>query len=299
MTRPRLLVLGAGGQLGLHMRAALGDLPMTALTRRECDIGDRCELADWLAWAEPQIVINCAAYTRVDDAETDRETAERINARAPAALAALCAARGAALIHMSTDYVFGGIPPADRHVGYSPADRPAPLNHYGATKLAGEDAIRAGLRDHWIIRTSWLFSAHGTNFARTILRLSGEREELRIVDDQTGCPTWAGHLAAACRALVDAAARGSAPPYGTYHFAGTPATSWHGFATAIVDAAFAAGELARRPAVVPIPSREFPRPARRPADSRLFAGDLMDRLGLAAPLWREGLAAMIGTKVAA
>lgn len=296
---PRVLVLGAGGQLGRHVRASLSDLPMTALTHRDCDVGDTEALADWLAWAEPTIVVNCAAYTRVDEAETDRVDAERVNARAPAALAALCADRRASLIHISTDYVFGGIPPADPRRGYTPADRPSPLNHYGATKLAGEEAVRHALREHWIIRTSWLFSAHGSNFVRTILRRAAERSELRVVDDQVGTPTWAGHLAAVCRALVDTAAGGTAVPYGTYHLAGTPAVSWHGFAAAIVEAAVDAGQLPHLPTVTAIPTREFPGPARRPADSRLHAADLPARLGLPAADWRDGLAAMIRARVAA
>ncbi|MBV8538843.1 MAG: dTDP-4-dehydrorhamnose reductase, partial [Alphaproteobacteria bacterium] len=284
---------------GRHMRAAFSELPITALTRRECDIGDTDALVDWLAWAEPQIVINCAAYTRVDDAETDRETAEHVNARGPAALARLCADRQASLVHISTDYVFGGQAPTDPWCGYAPTDQPAPLNHYGATKLDGEEMIRRVLPQHWIIRTSWLFSAHGRNFVRTILRLAAERPELRIVDDQVGTPTWAGHLAAACRALVDAAARGSAPPFGTYHFAGAPAVSWHGFASAIVDAAVAGGQLARPPAVVPITTAEFPRPARRPTDSRLDSSDLLTALGLPVADWGRGLATMIRRPVAA
>jgi dTDP-4-dehydrorhamnose reductase len=295
----RVLILGAGGQLGRHVQAALADLPITALTHRECDVGDALVAAEWLAWAEPSVVINCAADTRVDDAETDVENAERVNARAPGRLAALCAERDAALIHISTDYVFGGVPPADQDRGYTPADRPAPLNRYGATKLAGEEAIRRVLPAHWILRTSWLFSAYGNNFARTILRLAAERSELRVVDDQTGTPTWAGHVALACRALVDAAGAGSAPAFGTYHVAGAPAVSWHGFATAIVDAAFEAGQLARRPSVVPVLTLEFPRPAQRPSDSRLHSDDLRTALGLAAADWRDGLAAMIKVPIAA
>jgi dTDP-4-dehydrorhamnose reductase len=296
---PRVLILGASGQLGQHMQAALSDLPMTALTRRECDIGNACELADWLAWAEPSIVINCAGYTRVDDAEADRDKAERVNAQGPAALARVCAERQAALIHISTDYVFGGQPPADLRRGYTPSDKAAPLNRYGATKLAGEAAIRRALPEHWIVRTSWLFSGRGSNFVRTILRLAAERPELRIVDDQIGTPTWAPHLSAACRALVAAAAAGSAPAFGTYHVAGAPAVSWHGFAAAIVDAAFAAGQLARRPAVVPITTAEFPRPARRPPDSRLDGAALLTALGLPPADWRDGLAAMFKTAAAA
>ena len=195
--------------------------------------------------------------------------------------------------------MFGGRPPADPKYGYAPTDPPAPLNHYGASKLAGEEAIRRTLAEHWIIRTSWLFSAGGGNFVRTILRLAAERGELRVVDDQVGTPTWAEHLSTACRALVNAAACGSAPGFGTYHLAGTPAVSWHGFAAAIVEAAFAGGQLARRPAVVPITTAVFPRPACRPADSRLCSDDLLSALGLPPADWREGLAAMFKTPVAA
>lgn len=298
MTR-RVLLLGAGGQLGQHLQAAMTGFAVTALARRDCDIGDDRAIAGCLAWAEPAIVVNCAAYTRVDDAEVDRDRAWRINARAAGVLAALCAKRKVRLIHISTDYIFGGLPPADPALGYTPADTPAPLNHYGATKLAGEEEIRAALREHWILRTSWLFSGIGSNFARTILRLAAERSELRVVDDQIGTPTFAGHLADSCRALVEAAQHGAAPPFGTYHVAGAPATSWHGFASRIVDAAVGAGQLARRPAVVPVTTREFPRPARRPGDSRLHAADLSARLGLPAADWSCGLAQMIKTPMAA
>ena len=299
MSLPRILILGAGGQLGRHVQDALADRPVAALDRQACDVGDERQLAHGLATAAPDIVINCAAYTRVDDAETDRAAAERINARGPGLLAALCADRELPLIHISTDYVFGGVPPRDEHLGYAATDDPHPLNYYGATKLAGEIAIRAALDRHWIIRTSWLFSGLGSNFARTILRLAGERPELRIVHDQLGTPTWAGDLATACAALADAIGCGAPPAPGTYHFAGVPAVSWYAFAGAIVDAALAAGRLQRRPAIVPITSVELARPAPRPADSRLDAGEFPAALGLTAASWRNGLAAMLALPVAA
>lgn len=299
MTDPRILILGAGGQLGRHVQAALAGLQVTALGHGECDIADEGALARSLAAPAPSIVINCAAYTRVDDAEADAIAARRVNAHGPAALAGACADKKVPLIHISTDYVFGGHPPADPALGYAPTDQPAPLNVYGATKLAGEEAVRRFLREHWIIRTSWLFSQHGSNFARTILRLAGERTVLRVVDDQLGTPTWAGHLAAACRTLVEAICCGASPPFGTYHFAGTPAASWHGFAEAIIGAAVASGRLRRRPAVVPIASAEYPRPAARPRDSRLCATELLARLDLPVPRWSDGLAAMLKTPLAA
>ncbi len=299
MTAPRILILGAGGQLGRHMQDALADLAVTAVAHGDCDIGDAASLARNVAAADPTIVINCAAYTRVDDAETDEATARRVNAEGPGLVAALCAARGARLIHISTDYVFGGVPPRDAKLGYTPTDEPAPLNRYGATKLAGEDAVRSALGEYWIIRASWLFSCYGSNFVRTMLRLAEERTALRVVNDQVGTPTWAGHLAGACRALVDAIGRGAPPPTGTYHFAGTPAVSWHAFAEVIVGAAFAGGLLRRRPAIFPITSAEFPRPATRPRDSRLYSGDLQARLGLPAAAWGDGLAALLKAPLAA
>lgn len=304
MSGPRILVLGAGGQLGRHVHGALSDRAasdwaVTGLDHNACDIGDERQLACSLIDAAPDLVINCAAYTRVDDAETDRAAAERANAHGPGLLAALCAERKRPLIHLSTDYVFGRVPPKDPHLGYTPADQPGPVNHYGATKLAGEAAIRAAHNEHWIIRTSWLFSAAGRNFVRTILDLAARRPELRVVHDQLGTPTWAGDLAAACRALVAAIDRGSPPAPGTYHFAGIPAVSWFAFAEAIVDEALDAGRLQRRPAIVPVTTAEIPRPAPRPGDSRLCAGDLLAALDLTAASWRDGLAAMLKRPAAA
>jgi dTDP-4-dehydrorhamnose reductase len=288
----RVLVLGAEGQLGRHVREALTGLSATGLGRRQCDITDERQIAASCAAVDPAIVINCAADTRVDDAETDPACCRRVNETGAGLIAAVCARAGIPLIHFSTDYVFGGTPPRDAAHGYTPDDPPAPVNRYGAAKLAGEQAIREVCQAHWIVRTSWLFSAYPANFARTILRLAREREELRVVDDQRGTPTYAGHLAAACRALVERALAGTAPDYGVYHFAGTPAVSWHGFADAIVADAQARGLLTRRPDVIPVATAEFPRPAPRPADSRLDAGDLIARLQLSPPSWRNGLAEM-------
>jgi dTDP-4-dehydrorhamnose reductase len=296
---PRLLVLGAGGQLGQHVMQALSGLPVTGLDRRQCDIADGQLLAACFAAVIPTIVINCAAYTRVDDAESHQEEARRVNADAAGTLAVLCAGIDAQLLHISTDYVFGGVPPHDAALGYTPADMTAPLNQYGATKLDGENAIRRELAAHWIIRTSWLFSEYGNNFARTILRRAQERDELRVVDDQVGKPTFAGHLAAACRAIVDRALTGASLDFGTYHFAGTPAVSWHGFAKTIVADAYDRGWLERRPAVIPVTMAEFPRPARRPADSRLYAADLISRLDLPVLKWSNGLTAVFRSLVPA
>jgi dTDP-4-dehydrorhamnose reductase len=290
--RARILVLGAGGQLGRHVIEALTGLRVIALAHAQCDIADERQFLRCFAANRPTIVINCAAFTRVDDAEADKAGASRVNTIGPGLLAALCAHNGTPLLHFSTDSVFGGIPPADIRRGYTPADVAGPLNHYGATKLQGEDAIRRALREHWIVRTSWLFSRHGSNFVRSILYQAERGDALRVVDDQIGNPTWAGHLAAATRAIVDGIDNGSAPAFGVHHFAGTPAISRHGFAAAIVEDAHAYGWIQKRPAVIPVTTAEFPRPAVRAPDARLHADALISQLRLPAPAWRDGLAAM-------
>jgi len=288
----RILVLGAGGQLGRHVVEALAGLRVLALTHAQLDIADEPQVVRCFAANSPTIVINCAAFTRVDAAEADKAGAHRVNTIGPALLAAVCAHNRTPLLHFSTDSVFGGIPPSDARRGYTPADVAAPVNRYGVTKLHGEDAIRGALREHWIVRTSWLFSRYGTNFVRTMLQLAQRGEALRVVDDQIGNPTWAGHLAGATRAIVDGMEDGSAPAFGIHHFAGAPAISRHGFAAAIVEDALAYGWIKRRPAVIAVKSVEFPRPALRAADARLYADELISQLRLPVPAWRDGLAAM-------
>ena len=223
-------------------------------------------------------MINAAAYTAVDSAEEEEDRATWINAVAPGAMAAACAALDIPLVHVSTDYVFDGSGTAP----WQPGDTPAPLGAYGRSKLAGEVAIRESGATHAILRTSWVVSAHGGNFVRTMLRLGRERDHLRIVADQMGGPTPAAALADACLIAV-ATLRDSPEATGTYHFAGAPETSWAGFARAIFDMAGIACT------VEDIATADWPTPARRPLNSRLDCRTTRDVFGLERPDWRAGL----------
>lgn len=303
----RILLTGANGQVGDALRRSLTPLGEVVCATRDgrlatddtsCEVADfdqPSELARLLERVRPDLVVNAAAYTAVDRAESEREAAFRVNAKAVDALAVACAARGTLLIHYSTDYVFRGDDPRPRHE----ADPTSPLNVYGASKLAGEDAIRASGCRHLIFRISWVYSARGHNFLRTMLRLAGERDELRVVDDQIGAPTPA-HWIAEATAKAIAAATGlqsnrSAPPArGTWHLAAQGATSWHGFAEAIFARARQAGLIENPPRVIPVPTSEFPTPARRPRSSRLNTTRLERDFGITLPEWHRGLSEVLG-----
>jgi dTDP-4-dehydrorhamnose reductase len=265
----RVLVTGGGGQLGREFALLLGD-DAAAPGHAELDVADAQSVARAFELHRPELVLHTAAWTDVDGAEVDPEGARRANEEGSRVVARAARARGAALVGFSTDYVFAGDDPA----GYDELSPVAPRSVYGATKLAGERALREEHPEAYVVRTSWVFSPRGNNFLLTMLRLGAERDELRVVDDQVGCPTATMHLARATLALAATCASG------TYHLAGTGSTSWHGFASAIMDDA---GLTAR---VVPIPSSELQRPARRPACSilRTVHADA-PRL----PHWREGL----------
>ncbi|MGE0724188.1 MAG: dTDP-4-dehydrorhamnose reductase, partial [Alphaproteobacteria bacterium] len=228
----KVLVLGAGGQVGRELMAATwpAGWEVTGASRDEVDIADGPAVAHAIAAAAPHLVVNAGAYTAVDRAEAERERAFAVNAEAPGAIGRAAAETGAAVIHYSTDYVFDG-----EGDGARCEDEPVrPLGVYGASKEAGERALRAALRRHVILRTSWVFAAHGQNFVRTMLRLGAERPELRVVDDQHGCPTSAASIAAATVEIAHQIDAGLAK-WGTFHFAGRPATTWHGFAAAIFE----------------------------------------------------------------
>lgn len=293
----KILLLGANGQVGTECRRSLVPLgEVVAATRGgRLDDGTQCEAADFeipeslvelVARVAPDVVVNAAAYTAVDRAESERESAWRINAEAPARLADACQARGALLVHYSTDYVFDGS--ASRP--YREDDRTAPLGVYGESKLAGEQAIRDIGSRHMIFRTAWVYGLHGHNFLRTMLRLGAEREELRVVADQVGTPTPAS-LIAGCTAQ---ALRGGAPVSGgTWHLTATGMTSWHGFAAEIMELALRTGRLDKAPRVVPITTAEYPTPARRPAYSRLDTSRLTRDFGIELPDWRDALASVL------
>ena len=265
----RVLVTGGGGQLGREFALLLGD-GAVAPGRAELDVTDAASVERAVAAHAPELVLHCAAWTNVAGAETDPEGARLANEEGSRNVARAARAAGAGIVGFSTDYVFAGDDPA----GYDEESPVAPRSVYGATKLAGERALLAEHPDAYVVRTAWVFSPRGHNFLLTMLRLGAERDELRVVDDQVGCPTATPHLARATMELVDRCAPG------VYHLAGGGSTSWHGFASAIMQEA---GLGAR---VVAIPSSELQRPAPRPACSilRTVRADA-PRL----PHWKDGL----------
>ena len=284
----KLLLLGGNGQVGRELRRSLARLGALQVATREgagTDLVADFERADAVAElvrsTAPDVVVNAAAYTAVDRAENESVAAFRINAEAPAAIARACAAAGVLLLHYSTDYVFDG--QATRP--YREDDATAPLGVYGASKLAGEQEIRASGARHGILRTAWVYAAHSANFLRTMLRLAAERDELRVVADQVGAPTPAAWIADATAAMLH---RGIAHS-GTWHLTQAGETSWHGFASAIMEEAHALGLLARKPMVLPITTADYPTPARRPAYSVLDTTRLHDDFGIVPPDWRDGL----------
>jgi dTDP-4-dehydrorhamnose reductase len=275
-----LLVFGRTGQVAREL--ALLAPEATVLGRDAADLSDPEACAAAIAAHAPDAVINAAAWTAVDRAEEEEALATRINGAAPGAMARACAARGIPFVHISTDYVFDGSGTRP----WRPDDPPAPLSAYGRSKLAGEAALRAAGGAHAILRTSWVFSAHGANFVKTMLRLGAERDSLRIVADQVGGPTPAAAIAAACLALAEALAK-DPDKAGTYHFAGAPDVSWAGFACEI----FARAGL--RVAVEEIATAGYPTPARRPLNSRLDCDETGRVFGIPRPDWRAGLAQVL------
>ncbi len=288
----RLLLLGGNGQVGRELRRSLAALGELVVATRGGGAGDAAadfdapeSLVGLIARIAPDVVVNAAAHTAVDQAEQDRDAAFRVNAEAPAVLARACAARGALLLHYSTDYVFDG----NATRPYREDDPTAPLGVYGESKLAGEVAIRDSGARHAILRTAWVYAAHGRNFLRTMLRLASERDELRVVADQVGAPTPASWIADATAAML----RRGIDDAGTWHVVADGETSWHGFASAIMREAVAAGLLARAPSVLPIGTADYPTPARRPAYSVLDTARLRRDFGLQPPGWEAGLRATL------
>jgi len=285
--RPATLLTGASGQLGVELARALrahGDV--VATDRRTLDVADPDAIVAAVRGARPDLIVNAAAYTAVDLAEKETAAAFAINERAPGILAEEARRLGAVLIHYSTDYVFDG----ERSTPY-PEDAPAnPLNAYGASKLAGERAIAAVGGHALVLRTSWVYGLQGKNFLVTIRRLAAERDELSIVADQIGVPNWTRALAGATARIVAAGLPALAERAGLYHLSATGAASWCDFARAIVGDA-------PRPRVVPITTREYPTPARRPAYGVLATAKFEAAFGFALPDWREALAACVASPV--
>jgi len=292
----KVLVFGGNGQLGQELLRALAPLGEVVATTRSGLLADDspCEIADFnapdalaavLDRIQPTVVVNAAAYTAVDRAESERDAAWRANAEAPGVIARRCAAAGVPLVHYSTDYVFDG----QGSRPYREDDATAPLGVYGESKLAGEDAVRAAAGRHMIFRTAWVYASHSANFLRTMLRVGAERDVLRVVADQVGTPTPAALIAdVTAQALQHPGALS-----GTWHLTAEGETSWHGFAEAIFAEAVAAGKLARAPAVEAITTAEYPTPAKRPAYSHLDVSKIQSDFGIALPSWQDGLKRVI------
>ena len=278
----KLLVFGQTGQVARELQARAGpDLEIVALGRDRANLEDPAACAEQVAQTGAEAVINAAAYTGVDRAEAEEARATVINGAAPAAMAEAAVRRGVPFLHVSTDYVFDGSGSAP----FAPGDRPAPVNAYGRSKLAGEEGVRAAGGQAAILRTSWVFSAHGANFVKTMLGLSQTREALSVVDDQIGGPTPADDIAATLITMARAMLAGQGG--GTWHFAGAPAISWAGFARETF------AQAGRDVAVTGIPGSDYPTPAARPLNSRLDCATLETDFGIKPADWKAGLARVI------
>lgn len=286
-----MLVIGSKGMLArdLLSRWAQTGLHAHELDLPELDITKLDHVASALEALAPGLVVNCAAYTAVDKAESEPDLAYGVNRDGPANLADCCESLEIPLIHISTDYVFDG----SAKVPYKETDPVNPLSVYGRSKWEGEERVRTRLKEHVIVRTAWLYGVHGHNFVKTILALARERDEIKVVADQYGGPTWTGDLA---RVLVEVARaamqRRREDIWGTYHFCGAGVTTWHGFAEAIVDKARERERL-RVARVIPITTREYPTPAHRPAWSVLDCHEMGRVFGITPPAWQSGLDEMM------
>ncbi len=291
----RILLFGKGGQVGWELQRSLAPLgELVALdfdSTEHCgDFTDVAGLADTVRAVRPDVIVNAAAHTAVDKAESEPALAHRINAEAPGVLAGEAARLGAWFVHYSTDYVFDG----SGERPWTEADAPAPLNVYGRTKLAGEQAVRAAGPKHLIFRTSWVYAARGGNFAKTMLRLAQERDRLTVIDDQFGAPTGAELLAdVTAHALI--AVQRDASLAGHYHLTAAGVTSWHGYARFVIDTARALQpeKAWKTQSVEPVPTSAFPTPARRPLNSRLDCRRVQSAFGLRLPSWQDGIERML------
>lgn len=293
----KIVLVGKGGQVGRELvgsLAAMGEV--AAFDRAAADLERPDELSALLRREQPDVIVNAAAYTAVDKAESEPDRARLVNATAVGTMAQVAADLGAALVHYSTDYVFDGTK-AGRYVE---TDEPRPLSVYGATKLEGERAVAASGCRHWVFRTTWVYAAHGHNFVRTMLRLGRERDELRVVDDQFGAPTAARLIAEVTAACIGRLAAGSPPATGVYHLAPHGETTWCRFARTILAAARERGASLRCTPenVVGIGTADYPLPARRPANSRLDTTKLETALNIRLPEWQDDVPAVAAALVA-
>ncbi|WP_460163218.1 dTDP-4-dehydrorhamnose reductase [Pseudomonas sp. S2_F03] len=280
----RILISGQSGQVSRELQRRLGDVDeLIVLGRDQLDLAQPEQIRQHVQQVRPDLIINAAAHTAVDQAESEPELAFAINAIGPGVLAEEAQALGVPLIHYSTDYVFDGC----KTEPYNEDDAPNPLGVYGKSKRAGEQAITAVQGQHLILRTSWVYSTHGRNFLLTMQRLLQEKPELRIVADQIGAPTWAGTIASSTVALIERWKAGQAGAWGTYHLTAQGETSWFGFAQAIGDALREQGKPCAN--LLPIPSSDYPTPAARPLNSRLDCSRLQREWGVSQPDWQTAL----------
>lgn len=281
-----ILLTGVNGQVGWELRRTLATLgTVSAPTRSQLDLSDPGAIRSLVRSLRPDLIVNPAAHTAVDKAESEPELARAVNAIAPAIMAEEAAKLGAAMIHYATDYVFDG----NKAGAYTEDDTTHPLGVYGQTKLEGENAIRAAGIPYLILRTSWVYGLRGGNFLRTMQRLFKERDQLRIVADQYGAPTWSRMIAEATAQILaqQPFAPGKAALHGTYNLTSRGRASWYQFAQAILDRTIQPD--AKRPELIPIPSTDYPTPAQRPANSVLAGDKLLRNFGLALPDWEVAL----------
>ena len=297
----RILLVGANGQVGTELQRTLAPLgEVTAVDRDTCDLTQPEQVRTTVRAVAPQVIVNVAAHTAVDQAESEPELSFALNADGPGLLAEEARRCGAALVHYSTDYVFDG----RKGAPYVESDPVNPLGVYGRSKLAGERAIAATGVPHMILRTSWVYGLHGRNFLLTMMRLAREKPQLRVVADQFGVPNWSATLAAATAEIVRRASASGDPAGalgergGVFHLSCSGRTSWHGFATAIIERLHARGAVPRVP-VVAIGTADFPTPARRPANSVLDGGALARTWGVVLPDWESALDACLASGDAA
>jgi len=286
----RILLTGKNGQVGFELQRALAPLgEITAVDQAECDLADEHAIRRLVRDTQPDIIVHPAAYTAVDKAESEPEHALAINGMAPEVLGEEADRLGVPVVHYCTDYVFDGL----KQTCYTEDDIANPRSVYGKTKLAGTEALRQRTKNHLIFRTSWVFGVHGNNFAKTMLRLAADRESLTVVADQFGAPTSAALIADTTAQIVGQYQRRSRQvfPYGLYNLVAAGETTWYDFARTVIEAAHRAGKPLRlKPEDIrPITTAEYPRPAPRPANSRLATDKLQAAFGLRMPPWQEGL----------
>ena len=290
----RILLTGCTGQLGQELQRTLAPLgEVIGVDRSTVDLSQETTIRQRLVEVKPDVIVNAAAYTAVDKAETETELAQAVNATAPTIMALEAQRLGAALIHVSTDYVFDG----GKNTPYTEDDSPNPIGVYGRTKLEGEEGIRQTCTNHLILRTAWVYGSFGkVNFVKTMLRLFAEREEVRVVADQVGSPTWAADLAQAIATLLSQANQEPGQlsiPTGTYHYTNSGVASWYDFAVAIFEEAKPLGYKLKVQKIVPIATADYPTPAQRPAYSVLSGKKISAVLGSHPPHWRQALRQML------